>query len=31
MSLHDPARLGPHGDWGLWVVMSLIGLAYLLT
>ena len=31
MSLHDPVRFTGHGDWGLWVVMSLIALAYLFT
>lgn len=31
MNLHDPIRMVPQGDWGLWVVMSVIGLAYLLT
>ncbi len=31
MNLPDPTRFSPHGDWGLWVVMSLIALAYLLT
>ena len=31
MSLHDPVRFTSHGDWGLWVVMSLIALAYLFT
>ena len=31
MNLHDPTRLTPPGDWGLWVVMSLIALACLLT
>ncbi len=31
MNLHDPIRLKPPGDWGLWMVMSLIALAWLLT
>jgi hypothetical protein len=31
MNLHDPIRMNPQGDWRLWVVMSLIGLAYLFT
>lgn len=31
MNLHDPIRRTSQGDLGLWVVMSLIGLAYLLT
>lgn len=31
MNLHEPIRMAPQGDWALWVVMSLIGLAYLLT
>lgn len=31
MNLHDPIRYSPHGDWGLWIVTSLVALAYLLT
>lgn len=31
MNLHDPIRFNPQGDLGLWVVMSVIALAYLFT
>jgi len=31
MNLHDPIRMNPQGDWRLWVVTAVIGLAYLLT
>jgi hypothetical protein len=31
MNLHDPTRFTPLGDFGLWVVMSVIALAYLFT
>ena len=31
MNLHDPIRFTPQGDFGLWVVMSVIALAYLFT
>jgi hypothetical protein len=31
MSLHDPTRFPPLGDFGLWVAVSVIALAYLFT